>query len=49
MTRRAPRQALLDQDVWDAPDRLTDDDLHAATGPDWRRRPVFQDRLEDEQ
>ena len=48
MTRRAPGPALLDEDVWDVPDRLTDDDLRITAGPDWRRRPTSNDLTEKE-
>ena len=39
---------LLDADAWDVPDHLTDDDVHAEAGPDWRRSPSVRDDLEDE-
>ncbi len=29
--------AILDEDAWDMPDHLTDDDFHREAGPDWRR------------
>jgi hypothetical protein len=48
MSRHTQGPALLDEEAWDAPDHLTDDDLHAAAGPDWRRRPAFHDPAEDE-
>ena len=49
MTRR-PRafDRLLDEDVHEAPDRLTDEDLFAESGPGWRRcgLPLFE--MEDD-
>lgn len=40
---------LLDLDVWDAPERLTDDDFHIQDGPGWRRAVCpFRDQENDE-
>ena len=30
---------MLDREVWEAPARLSDDDLYAQAGPDFRRAP----------
>lgn len=47
---RRPRalDRLLDEDVQEAPDRLTDEDLFAESGPGWRRcgLPLFE--MEDD-
>lgn len=38
---------LLDEEVWDSPDRLTDADLFAHAGPGWRRGETILDNPED--
>lgn len=46
---RARSLMTPDLETWELPDRLTADDAHAETGPDWRRNaPAFQD-MEDDQ
>ncbi|MFN3670142.1 MAG: hypothetical protein ACK4VY_12600 [Brevundimonas sp.] len=39
---------ILDEETWDAPDRLTDADLFAQAG-EWRRGPGAPDDPEDYQ
>ncbi len=39
---------LLDPEVWDNPGRLTDADLFAHAGPDWRRGDTALDDPEDD-
>lgn len=41
--------SLLDPEVWESPDRLSDLDLFAHTGPGWRRGEVAFDDPEDDQ
>jgi hypothetical protein len=40
---------LLDAEVWDSPDRLTDADLFNHAGPGWRRGVAALDDPEDDQ
>lgn len=41
---------MLDPEAWDAPSRLTHDDLHAQAGADWRRGHHWgPDEMEDDQ
>ena len=53
MTRRlTPRRGrsdpeLLDEEAWDAPARLTDDDLFTHGGGDWRRAAFDLEDPED--
>lgn len=49
MTRSKPLfdPWLLDEETWDAPDRLTDADLFAQAG-EWRRGAVALDDPEDD-
>ena len=43
-----PDRGLLDEDAWDAPRRLTDDDLYDHAGPGWRRaHPTHMDMEEE--
>ncbi len=35
--RTRPEPPLLDEEVWDAPRRLSDDDLFDHISPGWRR------------
>ena len=46
---RLPEPLLLDREVWEAPVRLSDEDLYAQAGPDCRRAPRPLDEPEDEQ
>lgn len=53
MTRRRKTRSdfdaeLPDPEIWDAPGRLTDDDLFAQDGPGWRRTRPFHDEMEDD-
>lgn len=46
--REFPEPEVLDREVWEAPVRLSDDDLYVQAGPDFRRAPCpFHEREED--
>lgn len=47
-TRRFPAPRLLDREVWEAPFRLSDEELYAHAGPDFRASPRPVDELEDD-
>ena len=38
---------LLDEETWEAPHRLTEDEAHAVAGPDWRRSRAAPETLEN--
>lgn len=43
-----PERGLLDEEAWDAPRRLSDDDLYDHAGPGWRRAdPTHMDTEDD--
>lgn len=47
-TRPTPDACLLDDDLWDSPERLTEADLFAHANPGWRRRGRPRDDPEDD-
>lgn len=47
LPRKTPDSWLLDEDVWDNPDCLTDVDAQAHAGPGWRRGEIALDDPED--
>ena len=38
--------ALLDEEAWEAPHHLTEDEAHVVAGPDWRRSRAAPETLE---
>jgi|GEM_PF-2211135 len=47
-TRPIPDACLLDAELWDSPERLTDADLFACANPGWRRSDCPLDDPEDD-
>ncbi|GAA0643108.1 hypothetical protein [Brevundimonas lenta] len=47
LARTRDEAELLDLDAWDAPRRLTKDELFEAGGPGWRRHERRLDDLEE--
>jgi hypothetical protein len=45
--RPIPDACLLDAELWDSPERLTDADLFACANPGWRRSDCPLDDPED--
>lgn len=48
LARERADASLLDDEVWDSPDRLTDADLFACASPGWRRGNAPLDDPEDD-
>lgn len=46
--RLAPDVCLLDEELWDSPERLTDVDLFSHANPGWRRSDCHLDDPEDD-
>ena len=49
MTRRIPIEAaVLDLEAWEAPDRLTGEELHLEAGGDYRPGDALYEEREDD-